>query len=268
MKKISDNVYVETEYEGCNVGFITDKAGIVMIDTPMSPKDAVDWRDKIAEYGPVRYLINTEPHGDHFSGNFFFDGTVIGHEGTREAILNSSVGQHKGMLQQMGMDPDTLDKDFHFRAPEITLSQRLNIYFGDHTFRLINMPGHTPYQVAVFIPEEKVVFTSDNIFHETIPFMQQALPFSWLDSLKELEQLDVDFMVPGHGHICDRSYLQKMSANIQSWIDAVTQTIEKGLNTEQAMEEISMFEMYPSDDKEHVLNIQRMNITRLYEVLK
>ena len=97
--------------------------------------------------------------------------------------------------------------------------------------------------------------------------MQQALPFDWLDSLKELEQLDADFLVPGHGGICDRSYVSKMSAGIRAWIDAVTQAAKKGLSIDQAMDEVSMIEMYPFDDSEHVLNIQRMNFTRLYEVL-
>lgn len=46
MQKITDSLYVETGYEGCNVGFVVTEDGIVMIDTPMSPRDAVDWREK------------------------------------------------------------------------------------------------------------------------------------------------------------------------------------------------------------------------------
>ena len=73
MQKISDNVYTETELPGCVHGFVVTKEGVVMIDTPQTPTDAVRWRDEIAKHGTVRYLINTEPHEDHFRGNHFFE---------------------------------------------------------------------------------------------------------------------------------------------------------------------------------------------------
>ena len=55
-----------------------------MIDTPMLPTYAVRWRDEIAQRGDLRYLINTEYHSDHISGNYFFPGTIISHQGVRE----------------------------------------------------------------------------------------------------------------------------------------------------------------------------------------
>lgn len=267
MQKISESVYVETGYDGCNVGFVVTSEGIVMIDTPMAPRDAIDWRNRIAGHGRVRYLINTEPHGDHFSGNYFFEGIIIGHEGTREAILGSPVERFRDMLRQISTESEPLEAGFCFRAPEITLSQGLTLHLGAHTFRLINMPGHTPYEVAVYIPEEKTVFTSDNIFHETMPFMQQALPFAWLKSLEALEQLEADYLVPGHGGVCDRSYLPRMADTIQDWINAVTETMVKGLSVEQAQAELSFADRYPSEDRERLLGVQLMNVTRLYEAL-
>ena len=91
MKQITPNVFVETGFRGANCTFVTTSEGIVMIESPQMPDEAVKWRDEIAKHGLVRYLINTEPHGDHFSGNYFFQGTVVGHEGTRAAILAANV---------------------------------------------------------------------------------------------------------------------------------------------------------------------------------
>jgi len=71
MQRISDSVFVETGFRGCNVGFVVTKEGVVVIDTPMVPREAIKWREEIARHGPIRYVINTEPHGDHFTGNFF-----------------------------------------------------------------------------------------------------------------------------------------------------------------------------------------------------
>ena len=270
MQKISDNVYVETELLGCVHGFVVTKEGVVMIDTPQTPTDAVRWRDEIAKYGTVRYLINTEPHGDHFTGNHFFEGTVVAHEGTRKAILAASVEQLKERLSETAPDSLPLIEGFSYYPPTITLSQRLTLYVGDHTFHLINLPGHTPFQVAVYIPEERVVFTSDNIFHKVQTFLHEAVPYEWLDSLKRIQELEADVLVPGHGSLCDRSYIPEQSAIIQAWIDAVSTAIKKGMSQEEAQDKLPFIDRYFIGVEGNPMSqqVQRMNVARLYEVLK
>jgi cyclase len=272
LEKISDNVYAETSFRGCNPGFVVTREGVVMIDTPQMPADALGWRDEIAKHGTVRYLINTEPHGDHFTGNCFFEGTVVAHEGTRDAIVTSAanVEQVRERLTQASPELSSELKEFGYRPPTITLSERITLYVGDHTFQLINMPGHTPYQVAVFIPEERVVFTSDNIFCRVQAFLQQALPHEWLESLQRLEDLDADVLVPGHGSVCDKSYVPEMRSVIQSWIDAVTRAIEQGLTVEEAQDKLTDIDPYAVEGGIEAMSRQlpRINVARLYEVLR
>lgn len=267
MKKISKNVWAETGFRGCNPGFVVTSQGVVMIDTPQMPTDAIKWRDIIAKHGTVRYLINTEPHGDHYTGNYYFKGTVVAHEGTRQAILASNAEQIKERLKQTSPTDYALMKRFRFRPPTITLTTEMTLYVGDHTFKLINLPGHTPYQVAVFIPEEKVIFTSDNVFYRVAPWLQQAVPYEWLKSLDKLASLEADVLVPGHGEVCDRSYLPEMRACIQEWIDAVTGAIKQDQTLDEAIESISLLGKY-NDDPDMKKMLQRMNVARLYQVLK
>ncbi|MBA7597141.1 Hydroxyacylglutathione hydrolase [subsurface metagenome] len=270
MQQIADNVYAETGFRGCNPGFVVTREGVVMIDTPQMPADAIKWRDEISKHGEVRYLINTEPHADHFTGNYFFEGTVVAHEGTREAILAASVDQLMERLRQIAPESLPLVEGFTYRPPEITLSERLTLYVGDHTFQLINLPGHTPFQVAVHIPEERVVFTSDNVFGKVQAWLHQALPYEWLDSLKRIQELDADVLVPGHGSICDRSYIPEMCAFIQAWIDEVTRAIDQGMSLEEAQDKISLLDRYPMEGGSEPMakEVQRWNVARLYEVLK
>jgi cyclase len=270
MQKIAKNVYAETDFRGCNPGFVVTRDGVVMIDTPQMPTDAIKWRDIIAKHGPIRYLINTEPHGDHFSGNCFFKGIVVAHEGTRQAILAASAVQTKERLKQTSPADYALMKRFKFRPPTITLTDGMTLYVGDHTFKLFNIPGHTPYQIAVFIPEEKVVFTSDDVFYRVQPWLQQAVPFEWLESLKRLETLNANVLVPGHGDICDPTYLPEMRHNIQAWIDTVADAIKKGWSLQEAQEKISSPVKYPMMPGSEAMEpmVKRMNISRLYEVLK
>jgi cyclase len=268
MQKITDNVYVENGFRGCNTSFVVTSEGVVVIDTPMVPQEARKWRDEIAKFGPVRYVINSEPHSDHISGNAYFEGLVIGHEGTREAILHASVDELTNGLKMMAPDSLPLEAGFKFRPSDITFSQRMTLFLGKHTFQLINLPGHSPYQTAVYVPEERVVFTSDNVI-QGMPFFHQALPYEWLESLKKYQQLEVDKLVPGHGGVCDKSYLLEMSKIVQDWIEVVKEAIAGGMSQEEAQEKVMLLKRYPDMAKDQRLQrLKRMNVGRLYQVLK
>ena len=267
MKKITDNVYVESEISVCNSSCVVTKEGVVVIDTPMVPANAKKLAAEVSKFGKIRYVINTEPHGDHISGNCYFGGTLITHDGTRDAILASRVEDIKGMLQMMSPGA-TLDKDFRFRPPDITFSERLTFYLGDHSFHLINMPGHSPHQVAVYIPEERTIFTSDNI-SRALPFFRQALPDKWLKTLKELQKFDVDYVVPGHGDVGDKSCISEMNTVVTTWINTVKEAVAKGMTLKDVQQKVTMLKQFPDLPRdERTAGVVSMNVTRLYEVLK
>jgi len=250
---------------GSNNSFVVTKEGLVIIDTPMFPSDAQKWREAMAPFGTVRYILNTEPHGDHTNGNGYFEGTVIAHDGTRQAVLASDIQQYKQMLTQMGPEPEAIPADFKFKAPAITFNSKLTFYLGEHTFQLMNLPGHSPYQSPVFVPEEGVLFTSDNVVSGTPPFMHQALPYDWVDSLKQMQKLGAKKLVPGHGTVCGPEYLGEMIDTIQGAIDAVKATLKKGIPLEEAKKEITLFPRFPKNER--TIMMQNMGLTRLYEVL-
>jgi cyclase len=268
MQKITKNVYVENKTSLCNSSCVVTKDGVVAIDTPMIPAYAKKHVAEISKFGKIRYVINTEPHGDHISGDCYFGGILITHEGTRDAILASKVEDFINMLKNMAPDFLPLDKDFKYRPPDITLSERLTFYLGDHTFHLINMPGHTPYQVAVYVPEERIIFTSDNI-SRTIPFFHQAIPEQLLKTLKELEKYDVDYVVPGHGDVGDKTCIKEMYDNVTIWINTVRDAIAKGMTLEEAQNKVTMEKQLPNLPRdERTAGIIKMNVTRLYEILR
>jgi len=154
------------------------------------------------------------------------------------------------------------------RPPEITFSEKLTLYLGNHTFHLMHMPGHTPFSLAVYIPEERIVFTSDNV-NLGMPVFRDSNPEHWLESLKKYQELDVDKVVPGHGAVCDKSCFPQMSALVQSWIDVVADAIDRRLSLEQTLEEVPKAEMFSQMPKEGPgAGFLRMNIERIYEVLK
>jgi hypothetical protein len=51
-------------------------------------------RGEIERRGRLRYIINTEPHGDHWTGNAFFNIPLVAQEGVMTCILGTDLAAH------------------------------------------------------------------------------------------------------------------------------------------------------------------------------
>ena len=90
-KKIKDGIYVESANDvNSNCGIILTRDGVVLIDSGHNPTDsrAVERAIKKLTSAPVRFLINTETHPDHTTGDFVFSppAVVVAGEGASEAM--------------------------------------------------------------------------------------------------------------------------------------------------------------------------------------
>jgi cyclase len=267
MQKITENVYTGTNFRGCNSSFVVTTEGTVIIDTPMVPVEAKKWREEVSKFGEIRYVINNEPHNDHVAGNCWLGATLIAHEGTREAIKHNSREVLEGQIKWMAPEALPLGKEFHYRLPDITFSDKITLYLGKHTIHIIPVPGHTPSETAVFVPEERVVFTSDNVI-TGMPIMINAVPDQWLKSLKKLQKLDVDIVVPGHGPVCDKTQLQVMYDNVKYCTGEVKKAITRGWGLKEIQEKVTLFDRFPPMGPDDAMKqMRRESLAGLYQAL-
>ena len=153
MQQLTANISIETRQKGANHGLVTTTGGLVLIDTPHKPSDAVRLRAEIERRGKLRYIINTEPHSDHWTGNAFFSVPVVAHRGVRSRILETDAVTHLARVASFGPEEPKLLENYRANAPVITFESEMKLHVGNHTFRMIGMPGHTPYQAAVIVEE-------------------------------------------------------------------------------------------------------------------
>ena len=124
MQQITDAVWVETNKRGSNHGLISTSDGLVLIDGPQKPSDTMALKAEIEARGQLKYILNTEPHGDHWTSNAYFDVPVVAHRGVRERMLETDMAAHIERVATMGPGEAALLEGYTPNAPAGHLRQR------------------------------------------------------------------------------------------------------------------------------------------------
>ena len=281
MEQLTRNVWTTTKLRGCNPSFVTTSDGVVVIDTPQLPTKAVEMRQEAETHGPIRYLINTEHHVDHIFGNYWFKGAgkVVHHQGVADNFMTvyPELDPFAYALEAIPVDdPEGMalvpDRETYYADPNrgtVVFTGDLTLRVGDHTFRLLHTPGHTPGQIAVHLPEEGVLFTSDNVFHQCQTWLMTSDVPQWLNSLDRLRGLDFDILVPGHGPVTDKRAIDAQRAFLLEWVTAVALAIARGWSREETMKRVSFADRFPVDigQGDMMEYIQTLNAASLYDKL-
>lgn len=271
MHRVTEHVYAEDRYLVATVGFLATREGVILLDTPMRPSDAREWRALAERHGPIRYIINTEHHRDHIIGNAFFPGTVIAQAGTAERFMRSIVSAASVMGFLGKVDPDGAASlgDYTPRPPTIAFDTRLLLQFGDHSLELCHAPGHVPNGTWVYVPQERTVFTGDNIVNGAPPFFHSAVPSGWLETLDRLAKLDLEHIVPGHGAPCGPEAIAGVKAAVTAVIDEVRRGWEAGWSREEAQDRVRYIDRftYPAPMRERYQHLERLGVGRIHDWL-
>lgn len=279
MEQITKNVYAETKIRGCNPGIVFTSEGSVFIDTAQWISELLKMREFALEKGPIKYLINTEGHIDHIFGNHWFAGeaTVIGHERLHELFwtVAGDVPCYEYSVDVLErQDKDCLHlmpskEDYIVNKPQITFSDKMSLVVGDTKFDLYHTPGHSDSQIAVFLPEESVLFVGDTIFAKCQTWLHSANIDELLQTFDFLESLNAEWIVPGHGPIIKTDYIAEQRGFVYDWIAAVSDGVVKGWSEEECVANISFADRYPVDigQGEMMEYIQRTNVIKCYKYL-
>lgn len=281
MKEIRKGIFVETKTRGCNPAYVITSDGVVVIDTPQLPTHAVKMYNEARAHGPIKYLINTELHVDHIFGNYYFKEVehILSHQATYDGFMVPDPGfdpfdyAHEAIPMD---DPEGESifpkRDVYFadpHKPDITIQGDAVIQVGNKTFELIHTPGHTPGQLAVVIPQDKIAFVGDTLFNGCQTWLHASDVDLWLESLDRLLDLDVDLIVPGHGPVCSKQEIYVQRAFLMEWVTTMAVAVGKGWSKEKCFKEISFLDRFPVDIGQEYMGetVTKNNINSLYDKL-
>ena len=245
-----------------NAHLVTTSDGDVVINTGM-PDGAERSAALFAPHrtGPLRYIILTQSHADHFGGvpDFREDGTiVVGGPGFDEALadmmgLQPFFGKRTSKLWGSTLKRDTPPKPVPHVSPDLLVDRRLTLEVGNRTFELISAPeGETVDNIVVWLENEKIVFTGNTFgpvwlsmpFLNTLRGDKPRLVRNYLKSLEKVRDLGAEMVITGHGDPIVgkdkiRADLDKMHAAVSYVRDFTLDGMKAGKTVHQLMREFA-----------------------------
>lgn len=251
--KIDEGLYVFRWWVYRNIFLVTDE-GVIVTD-PMNPKAAKLLLGEIRKVTdkPIKYVVYSHNHHDHISG-----GKIFKDQG-------ATFIAHKNVLKELGdhPSPDT-------PLPDITFGDEYTVRLGGKTFELKYFgPNHGESLVVMRLPKEKTLFIVDIVTPRRVAFraMPDFWPDEWVRSLKEIEQLDFDYVISGHGPetqpaIDPASIVKEQRVYLEDLMTAVKKAMDSGSHNPDVLRKTVKLPKY--ENWQYYKEWLPMNIERIW----
>lgn len=224
-ERVADDVYTFQSdiYAQVNAGAVIGQDWAVVIDTLAFPDETLAIREFIEEElkRKVRYVINTHYHADHSWGNCFFPGAYV----FSHALCRSLLEKHGQKSLNAVLETDNTFQKTQIVLPQITLEEGLlELIIGEKTLRFIELPGHSPDGIGVYIVEDEVLFAGD--VWMPIPHIVDGDGEVMRASLNKIRELTIENVVQGHGEVILRGEVISSINDRIDYLDRIDQIIQ------------------------------------------
>jgi cyclase len=285
-RKVAEGVYLFTTTPYADVGLsgnsvaILSDEGVLVFDSNGTPETAATVLAEIRKLTdkPVRYLVNSHWHWDHWGGNQTYQAAfpglqIITHEKTRELMLtveprwndkglkedlpqflndfekqiaaakakNAPPERIKAAEERLAVDRNFLAQKLalHKTYPNVTFSDSMTILMGGREIQIRHAEAITTGDTYIYLPKEKVLVTGD-ILLSPYPFaIGGTYPAEWLKTLEKFLALNPTVIIPGHGAPeTNTDFLRSNVALFQEVTLQVNEDKAKGMTAEQTTEAV------------------------------
>jgi len=206
-----------------NVFLVGGKNRSVYIDTAHGKPEEIQehisvWESKGKP--EIAGIILTHRHSDHIGG-----AQVLG-EHLGAPVISTSV-------EKIAIEKEST------AVVAITPQDGEQLDLGDTTIEFIHTPGHTMGSLCIYLEEDKVLFTGDNILGlgTTVISPDEGDMTSYIKSLHKMLDYDIEKICPGHGPEIDNP-IEKIHELIEHRHQRELQMLELITSGKDSMDDI------------------------------
>ncbi|MFF2755839.1 MBL fold metallo-hydrolase [Psychrobacillus sp. NPDC058041] len=222
LNKLSDSIYYfsnQDDRDRPTLGLVVGDQCSLIIDSGNSTQHAKDFLLEVEKLDvpPVKYLVITHAHWDHFLGMNEFDAIVIVNSQTNKMIKewksysydDSSLKQYVINNQMSSMCMKIIQTEmenresFKLNSPDVIFENTLTIDLGNKVCILEKIKStHTDDSTIIYIPDEKVIFLGDSAYGTTTNSLFHYKKSLLLPMIRDIQKYDSEMFLLGHESIC------------------------------------------------------------------
>ena len=213
-----------------NLSFVVTGDGVVVVNAGATNElaRALHAEIKSITKQPVKLVINENGQGHAMLGNGYWADQgvpILAHKDAAHEFAERGAD----ILDRMKQYNRDKAGDSRVQLPSETFDEKKIIKMGSFEIEVRNLgPAHSPGDIVVWLPKQKLVISGDMAFHERmLPIFDETGTADWLESWKNFEKLGALYVIPGHGHPTNmaqvrrytRDYLVYLRARIKEHMD-------------------------------------------------
>ncbi|AQU79267.1 hydrolase glyoxylase [Planococcus faecalis] len=236
LNKLSESIYYlsnQDDRERPALGLVCGEKHSLIIDAGNSTQHAKEFLLEIQKLNvpPVKYVVITHAHWDHFLGMNEFDASVIVNSQTNELMKEWQSFSYDDSSLQKYVSQDLMNvkcaeiikddipnrNDFKLNSPDIIFEKTLTIDLGNKVCLLKQVKStHADDSTIVYVPDEKVIFLGDCAYGTTTNSLFHFKQALLLPMIEDIQKFDAKMSLLGHESICDSDemnlYWQELTA--------------------------------------------------------
>lgn len=224
-----------------NSCFVQTKEGFVVIDSGPTfgyASEAFEQMQKIVKL-PVKYVIITHDHDDHWLGNSFYKKKGALLIGPRTYEQNVVVGMETRMQRTLGRELYGKTKIVKL---DTVVDDNLTLNLGNKIFEIKQLvqKAHTKGDLIVYLPNEKIIFAGDTVFNGRLTSLRDGSLIGSLEVLEQIDALNPKVVIGGHGFKTDSHATEALKAYLLEMKEEVQEALENDVSMDQITQKVTM----------------------------
>jgi glyoxylase-like metal-dependent hydrolase (beta-lactamase superfamily II) len=200
-----------------NLSFLITGEGVVVVNGGGSYLLAKALHDEIKKITdqPVVQIINENGQGHAMLGNSYWAELgvpILAHVDAAAEFDDRGLQNLENAQARLRERADGT----WLAMPTETFEDKVVIELGTMRIEVLRLgPAHSPGDISVWLPEEKLVIAGDIAFQERIPpIFENTVVIDWIETFEtEFEALEAVYVIPGHGHPTNMAQVRRYTTD-------------------------------------------------------